>query len=106
MGVILVFFWRKKSFLHLFQFSGQYLNIGKLFGTSPGSTDLQEKFIQKVTVFTTKNVILSTKFSIYILHAGYTQSLYKCSVHIYLRHCVNKLQNSGFFYPGFKTCIR
>merc|ERR1712080_307251 len=29
--------------------SGQHLNIGKLFGTSQGSTDLQEKFIQKVT---------------------------------------------------------
>jgi hypothetical protein len=29
--------------------SGQHLNIGKIFGTSPGSTDLQEKFIQKVT---------------------------------------------------------
>merc|ERR1719370_202955 len=29
--------------------SGQHLNIGKIFGTSPGSADLQEKFIQKVT---------------------------------------------------------
>merc|ERR1719500_1009127 len=28
--------------------SGQHLNIGKIFGTSPGSSDLQEKFIQKV----------------------------------------------------------
>merc|ERR1719219_2357935 len=59
--------------------SGQHLNIGKIFGTSPGSTDLQEKFIQKVTFSPQKNVILSTKFSIYILlHAGYTQNLYKC----------------------------
>merc|ERR1719237_1012526 len=74
--------------------SGQHLNIGKIFGASPESTDLQEKFIQKVTFSPQKNVILSTKFSIYILlHAGYTQNLYKCSVHIYLRHCVNKLLN-------------
>merc|ERR1711997_806702 len=29
--------------------SGQHLNIGKIFGASPESTDLQEKFIQKVT---------------------------------------------------------
>merc|ERR1719458_1504290 len=75
--------------------SGQHLNIGKIFGTSPGSSDLQEKFIQKKLLFHhKKNVLLSTKFSIYILHAGYTQNLYKCSVHIYLRHCVNKLLNT------------
>ena len=78
----------------MFQLSGQHLNIGKIFGASPESTDLQEKFIQKVTFSPQKNVILSTKFSIYILHTGYTQNLYKCSVHIYLRHCVNKLQNT------------
>merc|ERR1712108_116580 len=29
--------------------SGQHLNIGKIFGTSPESTELQEKFIQKIT---------------------------------------------------------
>ena len=33
----------------MFQLSGQHLNIGKIFGASPESTDLQEKFIQKVT---------------------------------------------------------
>merc|ERR1712020_675762 len=44
--------------------SGQHLNIGKIFGPSPESTDLQEKFIQKVTFSPQKNVILSTKFSI------------------------------------------
>merc|ERR1712203_221636 len=40
--------------------SGQHLNIEKLFGTSPESTDLQEKFIQKITFSLQKNVILST----------------------------------------------
>merc|ERR1712037_723043 len=64
--------------------SGQHLNIGKIFGTSPGSTDLQEKFIQKSYFFTTKKCPFVYK--IQYLHTTrwiYSKSLQMFSTYLF-----------------------
>merc|ERR1712080_108871 len=64
--------------------SGQHLNIGKLFGTSQGSTDLQEKFIQKVTFSPQKKC--NFVYKIQYLHTTrwiYSKSLQMFSTYLF-----------------------